>query len=134
MDVTDFHVILITHLVGDFVMQDKDWAEKKWNNFNVLLKHVGMYTFCWFLYFALVARTFKTGSFYEITQVIYFLGITFCSHLLIDYVTSKITHDQAKHQEWGSHIPNMGFFSTIGIDQTLHYSQLFTCYYIFLTF
>jgi hypothetical protein len=128
-----FASLLIVHLIGDFILQDKRWAENKWNNDKELLRHVGMYILCWIVYFTFGNRLLVTGNPYILVGVIKFLSVTFISHFMIDFITSKITHYQAINKNWGSSIPNLGFFTTIGIDQTLHYLQLLYSYDIFLT-
>lgn len=124
--------LLITHLIADFVLQDKDWAMHKWRDNSVLLTHVSLYTLCFTLYFTFVDGSLVYGDIYTFLGVCKFLTITFVTHFIIDYITSKITHYQAENKIWGGHIPNLGFFTTIGIDQTLHYLQLIHTYDIFL--
>lgn len=128
-----FASLLIVHFIGDFILQDERWARTKWNDSTVLLKHVGMYTLCWVMYFTFGNKMLITGNLYIIVGVLKFLFTTYVLHFLTDYITSKITHQQSLNKNWGTQIPNIGFFTTIGIDQTLHYLQLVYSYEIFLT-
>jgi hypothetical protein len=54
--------------------------------------------------------------------------ITFITHTATDYFTSRIVSKKFAKQEYGSPIPNFGAFTIIGIDQVLHYIQLFLTY------
>ena len=64
------------------------------------------------------------------TQVFGFLGITFIFHTITDYFTSRIVSKKFEEGNVGSAPPNFGAFTIIGIDQVLHYIQLFTTYYL----
>jgi len=59
-----------------------------------------------------------------------FFPITFILHTLTDYFTSKIVKYKFNKKHYGSFIPNFGAFTIIGLDQLLHYIQLFLTYYL----
>ena len=61
-------------------------------------------------------------------QLLYFFPITFISHTITDYFTSRIVSKRFKDGHLGSAIPNLGAFTVIGFDQVLHYIQLFTTF------
>ena len=56
--------------------------------------------------------------------------ITFILHFATDYITSRIVSKRFADKYYGSPIPNFGAFSIIGLDQVLHYAQLFLTYYL----
>jgi hypothetical protein len=64
----------------------------------------------------------------DLSKLFTFLGITFISHFITDYITSRIVKRKFENNEYGSPIPNFGAFSIIGFDQVLHYTQLFLTY------
>jgi len=115
--------IVILHFIADFVFQDEKWAVGKSHSVKLLTLHVSMYTALWFLFCNFYC--YATGNY-----MMYFLvPITFVSHWLTDYFTSKVTSRLYAEKKFGSSIPNLGFFSMIGFDQVLHYIQLFLTFY-----
>lgn len=115
--------LLLIHWVGDFLFQSVYMAENKSKSFKVLISHTALYsgiiTVC--LIFLLELT---------MTDVGIFGLVTFVTHTAIDYVTSKIISKKFANKEYGTSIPNTGAFTVIGIDQTLHYTQLFLTYII----
>ena len=77
-----FKLLLIAHFIGDFVLQPKKLVESKKNNINRLVTHTIVYT----LLITLVLLFF--GS---LGEILFWSGITFFSHFLIDYLRIKIT-------------------------------------------
>jgi hypothetical protein len=108
--------ILFAHFVADFVFQDESWAINKSTSLLALLKHILVYTLMMSMFMAFVLTPNNLG--------IFFL-ITFFTHGIIDYFTSKIVKKKFDRKEFGSPIPNLGAFTTIGFDQWLHYACLF---------
>lgn len=117
--------ILFVHWFADFVMQDEDWAVNKSKDFKSLISHTLTYTWVWTL----------VGVFYGAfsgnvtpSDVIIFSVITFVIHTLTDFITSRVNSYLYAKGKFGSAIPNLGFFTSIGFDQWLHYIQLFLTY------
>ncbi len=129
MNLIEIFSIIIVHWFADFLMQDEKWALGKSKNWSHLLKHTTTYSLCW-LFLGSLYWVF-TKSFPTIPlNLWYFVIITFIFHTITDYFTSRIVSKKFENKEYGSSIPNMGAFSIIGIDQVLHYIQLFTTFYI----
>ena len=127
--------IIIVHWIGDFVFQAEKWSLGKSKNWSDLLKHTATYTLVFYILgFATVywlnGRTF-IGTIYENNaKLLWFFPITFVCHTIIDYFTSRIVSKRFAKGYYGSAIPNFGAFTIIGIDQVLHYFQLFITYYL----
>lgn len=92
--------VLLVHYVADFHLQTAWMAENKWQGGWALWTHVAVYALCWFWLGAP------------------FVLITFVTHGLTDFVTSKITHALAERKAWH------WFFCVVGADQLLHYGTL----------
>lgn len=129
--------IIYTHYIADFIMQDEDWAVNKSKDFNKLLMHTITYTSIW----CIVGMIYTFPMFWsELNSHDYFILmvkfvfifplITFLAHTTTDYFTSKVTSKKYAEGKFGSSIPNFGFFTTIGFDQCLHYTQLFLTFYL----
>lgn len=123
--------IFIIHFIADFIFQDEVWAITKSKDFTNLLKHTITYSFIWFIVGFGYACTFNTEELriQMILNSTYFFCITFIAHTITDYFTSKVTSKLYAKGKYGSSIPNLGFFTMIGFDQVLHYTQLFLTYY-----
>jgi hypothetical protein len=72
-------------------------------------------------------NTTQTTMWY-VTHSFAFGVVTLICHTATDYVTSRIVSKKFAKGEYGSSIPNFGAFTIIGIDQVLHYVQLFLTY------
>lgn len=118
MSLTVILSIIIIHWFADFVMQDEKWALGKSKNWSDLLAHTTTYMCFWILMWAFLP--------FHLTLL--FMVITFIAHTITDYFTSRIVSKKFSKQEYGSSIPNTGAFTIIGIDQVLHYFQLFITY------
>lgn len=127
---TTFQILLIIfiHWYADFLMQDEKWAITKNKSVESLLKHTTMYSFCWLM--ALLVYFAQHLNFEYLGQIMQFVIITFVFHTLTDYFTSKIVSKKFTKGQYGSSIPNIGGFTIIGIDQVLHYIQLFITFQI----
>jgi len=124
--VTEILCIILIHWFADFLMQDEKWALGKSKNMNDLLNHTLTYSIL-----SSVCLLFLMGSVFDknITiSFLYFPFITFVAHTVTDYFTSRIVSKMFAQNKYGSPIPNFGAFTMIGIDQVLHYVQLFYTY------
>lgn len=125
--------LIVVHFIADFVFQDVNHATQKSKSKEALTKHVLIYTAVW--YVALIIWMPSTDgtfqeSFQEFLKVLMFCGVTAVFHWCTDYVSSKITARQFAAGRYGTHIPNLGAFTTIGLDQVAHHVQLLTTYAI----
>lgn len=102
--------IIFIHWVADFVCQTKWQAENKSNDNEALFMHVCSYTGV----FSIPALCYL-----GICPGYVFLLITFWMHILTDYFTSRWT---TKLYLAGK---TRAFFKVVGLDQVLHYIQLF---------
>jgi len=120
LSLTEIFAIIIIHWLADFVFQDEKWALGKSKNWNDLLFHTITYS----VLFSLLLIPFLG----KLSFVFFY--ITFIAHTITDYFTSRIVSKKFANKHYGSAIPNFGAFTIIGIDQVLHYIQLFTTYYL----
>jgi len=113
--------ILVNHFVADFVLQSDWMAKNKSFNDNALVLHVFIYTFALMpLYFVFKYNGDNTMIFAG------FIIANFYLHVATDYVTSRLnTYLWKKGQV---HY----FFVSVGFDQLLHYSALFSTYWFFI--
>lgn len=129
LTLTEIFTILIIHWFADFLMQDEKWAKGKSKNWYDLLSHTFTYSCVWFIPIIYLFPENWTTSQYVLNSIL-FGSITFISHTITDYFTSRIVSKMFAEGRYGSSIPNIGGFTIIGIDQVLHYIQLFTTYYL----
>ena len=96
----DIFIIIWIHFVADFILQSTKMAQNKWNSFKWLGFHCIVYTIP-FLYFGVKFALITSGL-----------------HFIVDFITSKITHNlwEKKEVHW--------FFVVIGLDQAVHLSIL----------
>jgi hypothetical protein len=131
-------VLIVIHYIADFMFQTEDMALGKHKSMMSLLQHTAMYTFIFYLSFALWCiyqnhiGHLKPEDMGWDSRILLFFPITFVCHTVIDYVSSRITHKKFEKKEFYTGIPNFGAFSIIGLDQVFHYASLFLTYY-FLT-
>lgn len=95
-------LLLVTHFVGDFLLQSDWMALNKSKRWDALFVHVSVYTTC----------------FLWVPHLDAFFFLTFASHFLTDAITSRLTARlwQANERHW--------FFVTIGFDQLIHATTL----------
>ena len=106
--------IIILHWIADFIMQTDKEAQNKSTSFKWLLSHTVRYSVIWM----------AAGiPIFGVKYAVLFGVITFITHTLTDFITSKIT----KYFWEKEKVHN--FFIVIGFDQVLHYIQLFLTYY-----
>jgi len=91
------------HFIFDFRLQSDKVACNKSKDFKVLCKHCFIYAFC-----GLFVPGMMIGG----------LFILFFSHLLIDFISSKMTSYYWQKED------RHNFFVTVGFDQFLHASVL----------
>lgn len=109
--------IIVLHWVADFIFQAESWALSKSKYSKSLIKHTLMYSLMW-----VFPVLYMTN---DLPNTIIFVVITYIAHTVTDYFTSKIVSNYFEKEKLGSPIPNWGAFSMIGLDQVLHYVQLF---------
>ena len=130
---TEILLIIIIHWVADFIMQDEKWALGKSKNWRDLVMHTLLYSTIWW-FPALTFLLYFSPDIKSIDELMFksllFVFITFVAHTITDYFTSRIVSKKFENKHYGSSIPNFGAFTIIGIDQVLHYVQLFTTYYL----
>lgn len=111
-----FIFIIVMHWVADFIFQAEKWSLGKSKSWAPLLKHTTTYSLLW-----LLPVWFITG---DLVGSFVFIITTFALHTVTDYYTSRVVSKKFAKGYYGSPIPNFGAFSTIGLDQVLHYVQL----------
>ncbi len=124
--------IIVVHYIADFIFQAEEWAENKSKNNQALLSHVATYTTFWVFASCFIFSVNSPGHTIEwyVAHSMIFAMITFALHFATDYITSRIVSKRFANKHYGSPIPNFGAFSIIGLDQVLHYAQLFLTYYL----
>ena len=128
-------IIVVIHFIADFIFQAEVWATNKSKSNRALLSHTITYSVIWFF-----GATFLFNEPCDASPIIgycvdtikcfKFAGITFVSHTITDYLTSRVVSKKFANNQYGSPIPNLGAFTIIGFDQVLHYTQLFGTYYL----
>lgn len=117
-------LIIVIHFFADFVCQTHEMAINKSKSNYWLSVHVAVYTFVTFLawHFTLL----QPASEYHMSVYLLLAGFIFTTHWITDYITSRIS---SKYFGKGDY--HNGFV-VVGIDQVLHYAQLFTAYWFFV--
>lgn len=105
---------LLIHWFADFALQTDEQANKKSVDIKPLALHVGAYSLMW-----LLASYIISGDW---IKAMVFATITFVTHLVIDFITSRINKEFREKEDYHN------LFVSIGFDQILHYLQLFLCY------
>lgn len=126
-------IVILFHWIADFLLQTQDMAIQKSKSNYWLTQHIKAYMY----------------GMLPVTFVLIFLGhatllgalawwiINGILHWCTDYATSRWTSKLYAEQKF--YTPNKyvkffnfpAFFSVIGLDQVIHYTCLFTTYYIF---
>lgn len=122
-------ILLGSHFIADFVLQAETWAKNKSSKWGPLLMHTTVYTIAMFIPLIFLV---EVENILSNTQKFYFyfsfLIITFLSHTITDYITSREVKKKFDKQKYGSSIPNLEGFTIIGFDQFLHAVQLILTY------
>jgi hypothetical protein len=119
--------IVVIHFIADFIFQAEEWATNKSKSNLALFNHVGTYSLLWLFASCIllgIERPLESTEWY-IFNALFFSVVTFIAHFTTDYFTSRIVSKRFKDGYYGSPIPNLGAFTIIGLDQVLHYAQLF---------
>lgn len=106
-----FLYILLIHFLADFGLQTHEQATLKSTSVKWLSYHVGVYSLIWFI----ASYTY----FLDFEKALRFFFITFLAHFLTDYATSRIGKPY-----WDKKDLHNGFV-IVGLDQVLHYIQLY---------
>lgn len=85
-------ILLVLHLIADFLLQGSSFSKRKGTKISYLFLHVGIYT----LLFIILSPILLSLT---IIQGLIFSGINGFSHLIIDFVTSKLKHKFWKKNE-----------------------------------
>jgi len=93
-------ILVWLHFLGDFLLQTTEMATNKYNS----IKHLALHSFVYSLPFLLIGLQFAV--------------INMILHFIIDFFTSKVTHELWEKEE--SH----WFFVVIGFDQAVHITCL----------
>ncbi len=121
-DATLFIYILIVHWLLDFVAQTNYQAQNKSKDFIALISHTLVYSMGWItfliFYTIYVSFEFPFVSPLNFKYIIHFGAITFITHTIIDYFTSRLSAKLFAQKDYHN------FFVCIGFDQILHYIQL----------
>lgn len=113
---------MVLHWFADFFCQTEKMALGKSTNLEDLLMHVAAYSGIMSIATLLYVFIADLSEFHAFKLGVG-VAITFVFHLFTDYYTSKahkLLWDNKKTHE---------FFTSIGFDQLLHYSQLFLTFY-----
>ena len=129
MDISVFVILylLFSHWVADFLFQTTHMGTYKSKSNKVLLLHTATYTLVMFLVLG-VGGHLCNAEFITV-RFLWFFPISFVAHTVQDYVTSRLTSMQFAANKYNG---IDGAFTIIGIDQFLHYCQIFLTY-LFLT-
>ncbi len=145
MTVLEVIIIIVIHWIADFVLQTDKESKGKSKNWSDLLSHTLNYTSLWYyigiFYIAYRSNFFIDMKWYNDWSLTLFVIITFISHTITDYFTSRLnTKLLPKRDLTYTHIDKQlvyfpkgenyhNFFVSVGFDQVLHYLQLFLTYY-----
>lgn len=123
--------ILATHWVADFVFQNSYMALNKSKNNGALTEHIIAYTVVTVISYTtllFVYSLFRDSMVLQMDGIVLFFILTFASHWITDYFTSRWTSRLHKIGLIYATPPNLGFFAVVGLDQLLHFAQLLICY------
>ena len=113
---------LLVHWVADFCYQTDEQAKNKSKSNYYLLSHTVTYSAIWFIFIALYLMTIKSEEPVMFFKIGLFTVITFLSHTVQDYFTSRLNT-----KLWNKGDTH-NFFVSVGFDQVLHYIQLIGTY------
>lgn len=116
---------LLMHWFADFVMQTHEQAMNKSTSMRALISHTGCYSILWLEFWIVYASII--GPFEEIWMTLLkglaFSIITFIAHTTTDYFTSRWSKKFFSVQDYHNG------FVVVGLDQILHYLQLYFTFY-----
>jgi len=117
---------MILHWIGDFIFQSRYEANNKHKELDALLSHTVNYSL---IYLALIPIL-------GIIDVVLFIMITLLFHTVQDFFTSKLNsflyssrtlYLKLNYKEDANRFEHM-FWISIGLDQLLHFIQLYLTY------
>ena len=114
--------IIFIHWLADFVLQTHWQVSNKSKDNKALLSHTATYAFTWYC-LGIIWVLFNLGTYHPWSLTLFVL-ITFVSHTITDYFTSRLNS-----KLWAKGDVH-NFFVNVGWDQVLHYIQLFLTYYL----
>lgn len=123
MDFTLFQTIvhivglLVFHYIGDHLLQTGKMGLEKHKDNIILIYHVAIYTVVMTLFANYIFWDFPSD------RIVTFFLVTFISHFITDYITSRINHQLYERKE------TKKLLNMIYLDQNLHYFQLIITYY-----
>jgi len=111
--------ILAFHFIADFLLQSRQMANNKSTSIKELSKHVLVYAMASTVLYIIVSM--------DPMSIGYFFLITFATHWITDYFTSKwFSSLWAKDKEWKA-------IAIVGLDQFIHVSTLLLTYEYLMT-
>lgn len=113
-----FVYILLIHYLADFGLQTHEQAIKKSTSNFFLFLHVIVYSLIWFIAIFALKQ--------DVWTALRFALITFYSHFVTDYITSRIVKSFWDKQDYHNG------FAVIGFDQLLHFLQLWYTFKLLL--
>lgn len=136
--------ILIIHWISDFILQTDKQAKGKSKNWNDLLSHTGIYSIFWSI--PMIFLLYNENSIKWWLSISCFILITFITHTITDYFTSRLNNklwfnvenykklkaeDKNNQEYYDKRIAKNthNFFVSVGFDQVLHYVQLLLTYW-----
>ena len=108
--------LMFCHYIADFCLQTENQAKNKSSNILKLLEHTYLYS----LFMLLTSLLFFT----QLEAMIFGLSC-FILHTITDFVSSRLSEIQYQKQKMNGII---GFWSIIGMDQFLHFVQIYLTY------
>lgn len=118
--------LFLFHFISDFVLQPDKIAKTKSKKISSLLIHIAIYGSSFFVMSLVTSLFFKGVLNLPIVTLVVYCLVNSWLHLMVDFVTSKVTSYLWK--EGRVH----DFFVVIGIDQLLHNLCLIWTLVIFL--
>lgn len=123
-------VVLSMHFLCDFVLQSHRSASRKHKDLGALLEHTISYSLPFVIVMALVY--YAEGVEWFFINACLFAFITFISHTIIDFLTSRLGYKLIIEARKKDNYHN--YFVNIGFDQLLHTVQLLLTYIFLLNY
>jgi hypothetical protein len=118
MEISIIISLILVHFLADFALQTSEQAENKSTDLIQLTYHVLTYSFIWLIFAYCLYGSWELAF--------AFSGITFVSHWLTDWASSRIGSAYWKNGDLHNG------FVVVGADQVWHYIQLLLTYdYLF---
>ncbi len=108
--------LMFSHWFSDYCLQTEDQAKNKSSNFRKLIEHTSVYSLVMMIC-SLIIFTQK--------EAVWFGASCFIFHTITDYFSSKFS--KIKYQK-GQMNGLFGFWSIVGLDQFLHFVQIYLTY------